>query len=117
VLRIVGALQQLQRHRPPAFILENTAMQYNFRSPGVSSHDFNRVVAALGRPLLLDAVQVGSFAHRLRDYWQNLAPPPAVARVLANVARPTLPDQQLQGWVVQDPDRVVAVVENNDVPP
>jgi site-specific DNA-cytosine methylase len=32
VVRMLGTLQQLQRSRPPAFIIENTAMQHNFNS-------------------------------------------------------------------------------------
>jgi hypothetical protein len=36
----------------------------------------------------LDAAQVGSFAHRLRNFWTNLAVPGQLAQVLAIVERP-----------------------------
>jgi hypothetical protein len=86
-------------------------MQHNFNSERV--HDFGKVVQALGPPVELDAVRVGSFAHRLRNYWTNIAPPQAIASVICMVRRPEHLHKRLVGWVVQDPDRVVAAVERD----
>jgi transposase InsO family protein len=86
-VRIVGALQQLQPMRPPAFIMENTAMQASFGHTAVREKDFPEVCKILGEPVLLDAAQVGSYAHRLRNYWSNIMPSPLVSLVLAQACR------------------------------
>ncbi len=86
-VRIVGALQQLQPAQPPGFILENTAMQAHFAHQEVREQDFPAVCSVLGEPVLLDAAQLGSFAHRLRNFWSNLAPPELVDRVLSEARR------------------------------
>lgn len=88
VLRIVGALQQLQPQRPPAFVIENTAMQFNFTSERVRTQDWPAVVHALGESVVLDAARVGSHAHRLRNYWLNLAPARQLRHVFSAVQRP-----------------------------
>ena len=36
--------------------------------------DFTVVTHHLGTPFMVDAAQCGSYAHRLRNYWTNLAP-------------------------------------------
>ncbi len=83
VVRIVGALQQLLGPSRLAYVIENTAVQHNFNSPGMVARDWPLIMSALGEPVLLDAVQVGSFAHRLRNYWTNRACP---AHVIVGVA-------------------------------
>ena len=117
VVRIVGSLQQLQLERPPAFILENTAMQYNFNSQRVRDHDYPLIKSMIGIPLEMDAASAGSFAHRLRNYWFNVAPAQAVASVFGWVRRPEQLARTLQGWVVQDANRQVAPVERDDQMP
>ena len=54
------------------YIIENTPSQFDQREK-VQEH-FSLVQHYLGAPLLLDAVQCGSYAHRLRNLWTNLAP-------------------------------------------
>ena len=87
LVNIVGALQQLQQRRPPAYLLENTAMQC---SPSFSTRlqsDFATICDRIGACILLDAARVDSCAHRLRDYWTNLADAAAVQCQLDSIER------------------------------
>jgi hypothetical protein len=86
--RVTGALQQLQPERPPAFVWENTAFQYNWNSAQVSQVDYPKVCAAFGQPACLDAAQFGSRAHRARNFWTNLADTARVEAVVSCVVRP-----------------------------
>jgi Site-specific DNA methylase len=72
VLRIVRYIQERSKRYPPAYILENVAMQMNFRHWHVSNPVFEELMSRIGHPITFDAVQVGSRAHRLRNYWTNL---------------------------------------------
>ena len=47
-VRIIGYLQQLQRTLPPLYIVENAAMQYNFRSAVIRDTVFPAVCSMLG---------------------------------------------------------------------
>jgi hypothetical protein len=85
----VGAMQQLLKdHLPLGYILENAPMQFNQRHPRVSLVHFPRICKELGTPVLLDAARVGSRAHRLRNYWTNLADANALQVVIDSVQRP-----------------------------
>ena len=78
LVNIIGTLQQLQLRRPPAYLLENTAMQC---SPSFTSQlqgDYATICERIGTCVLLDAARVDSCAHRLRDYWTNLADATAI---------------------------------------
>jgi site-specific DNA-cytosine methylase len=54
------------------YVIENTPFQLDQREK-VQEH-YTLVRHYLGEPLLLDVAQCGSYAHRLRDWWTNLAP-------------------------------------------
>ncbi len=54
------------------YVIENTPSQFDQREK-VQEH-YTLVEHYLGEPLLLDAAQCGSYAHRLRNWWTNLAP-------------------------------------------
>ena len=110
-LRLVGTLQQLQPYRPPAYLLENVAFQLNFRD-AVVRDQFRFVCDSIGTPVTFDAAQVGSHAHRLRNYWTNLADPAALQQILAAVVPPPL----LVGDIL-DPGRVARPVTRDDMPP
>jgi site-specific DNA-cytosine methylase len=84
---IIGTLQQLQKERPPAYIVENVAMQFNRRSEKIRTEDYAKVVARIGHPITLDAAQFGSYAHRTRNFWTNLADAGAVMKLAAFVQR------------------------------
>ena len=86
-VQIIGAMQQLQQHAPPLYIVENAAMQYNWQSQHIREHDFPEICNTLGTPVTFDAAQLGSYAHRVRNYWQNMAPPSWVANAIAGTPR------------------------------
>jgi transposase InsO family protein len=94
LLRVVGLMQQMQRAAPPGWLLENAAMQHNSRSALISGAQFQQVCAALGTPVCFDAAQVGSHAHRLRNYWTNLGDARQVAAVLQQLGPP--PERRVQ---------------------
>ena len=52
--------------RPPAYILENVAMQHNFNHEHIRYTIYEELCARLGDPVTFDAAQVGSHAHRMR---------------------------------------------------
>jgi hypothetical protein len=54
------------------YVIENTLSQLDQREK-VQEH-YTLVRHYLGEPLLLDATQCGSYAHRLCNWWINLAP-------------------------------------------
>ena len=56
-----------------AYVVENTPMQFNWKHGEVREKDFATLCDALGQPVCLDAAQFGSHAHRLRNFWTNLA--------------------------------------------
>ena len=112
-VRIIGALQQLQRARPPAYLLENAAMQHNFNSASVRERDFPAVCAAIGTPVCLDAAQLGSHAHRLRNYWTNLVCAQHLCTVFAGVQRPST--GSVDGML--DAGRRTQPVRRDDTPP
>ena len=87
LVRVIGALQQLQPRLPPAYVIENTAMQLH-RQPRIAVRDFELVCAAIGQPVMLDAAQFGSLTHRLRNFWSNLCSPAQLATAAAQVERP-----------------------------
>ena len=87
LLRVLQELQRLQ-WRGPAFLLENAPLQLSRRHPHLLQ-DFEEICTALGcSPLCLDAAQFGSHAHRLRNFWTNLASPSHLRAVLKRVERP-----------------------------
>jgi hypothetical protein len=116
LMRILQALQAAavqQQQPPPAYLVENTAFQHNWRSDQVSQQDFQQVVDHLGQPLLLDAAQFGSYAHRLRNFWTNLAPTQQLQQLCSVITR----DPSLRAQHVLEPQRQAAPVTSSDKPP
>eukprot|EP00798_Chlamydomonas_sp_ICE-L_P001656 gene1656-biopygen14485 len=72
---VIGYIRQLQHPRRPLYIVENAAMQHNFRSKHIATQDFNAVNITLGLPICVDAATFDSGAHRLCKKWQNLVDP------------------------------------------
>lgn len=87
MLQIIGVLQQLQQELPPAYIIENTSFQHNWKSPEVSQLHFQAVCEAIGEPVCIDAAQFNSLAHRLRNYWTNLCSFKQLEGAVAEVVR------------------------------
>jgi len=78
LLQILGELQSLQNRfsNPPMYLIENTAMQCTSHVRPAVQSAFDEICLRLGQPVLLDAARMGSYAHRLRNYWTNLCDPP-----------------------------------------
>jgi hypothetical protein len=93
LVQVLQWAQQLCALRPAHFI-ENAALEHNFTDPAMAREALREVESVLGRPVTLDAARVGSYAHRLRSYWTNLAPTPSMQTVLDKVER--------------EPDRTIA---------
>jgi len=87
LVRVIGALQQLQPHLPPAYIIENVAMQFH-SAERIAVADYNQICSILGNPTVLDAAQFGSLAHRVRNFWTNLCTPAQLCAAAAQVERP-----------------------------
>ena len=73
LVNIIGMLQDLQSHRPPVYIVENTAMMEGKTPPPRVRVAYQVICSSLGQPVIADAARFGSHAHRLRNYWTNLA--------------------------------------------
>jgi len=112
LIRIIGALQQLQSQQPPAYILENVPMQRHHNS-SIAITDFQQVCSSIGQPFLLDAAQLGSLAHRLRNYWSNLCSPKQLVGAAQWVERP--PGRTLSLALL--PNRLARPVYHADAPP
>ena len=85
-------------------------MQFNFRSKQVRIKDFVTVCGMLGAPVMLDAAQVGSYAHQCRNYWQNFVNPAELLALVSGLERPP-------GLLVSDimkPGRYVSDVQINN---
>lgn len=87
VVRILGTLQQLQQHYPPAYLLENVAFQYH-PSSSIATTDFQKVCGIIGAPVFIDAAQLGSLAHRPRNFWMNLCTVQQLSAALSCADRP-----------------------------
>jgi len=73
LLRVMGSIQQLQPDKPQIYLFENVSLQHNHTSAAIREETYPFVCAAIGVPLVFDACQVGSYAHRLRAYWTNMS--------------------------------------------
>ena len=112
--RVLGALQQLQPQLPPGYFIENTYLRHNFGAlQQTSAAEYQFICQCIGHPLACDAAQFGSYAHRLRHYWTNLAHLQQLEVVLQHVHRPV-------GLKVTDilrPGRVVLAAVKSDAAP
>ena len=89
VARILAVLQLLMdKSAPLAYILENTAAQFNHKHDTVRESDHPYICSVVGQPTPIDAAQFGSYAHRLRNFWTNLADPAHLHAVLPAVEPP-----------------------------
>lgn len=112
--RILGAIQQLQQQKPPGYFLENTYLKFDFGKVAQTiSADRDLIVHSFGQPVECDAAAFGSYAHRLRHYWTNLAAAEHLQCVVNGVVRPP-------GLFVSDvllPGRSVLPVQASDRKP
>jgi hypothetical protein len=83
---VCASLQLLQPKLSPAFIFENTSIQTH-RDNRIAIDDLNTIFSVIGQPVLLDAPRFGSGAHRLRNFWTNLANPTKINTVANAIDR------------------------------
>jgi hypothetical protein len=110
VVRIIRILQNRHHHKPPAYLLENVAMQHNFRHSHIKVPEYEKLVNMLGTPLTFDAAQAGSYAHRLRNYWTNMVHPQRLQPVLDQLE---IPHEHILNELL-DPGRHTKVVRENE---
>eukprot|EP00798_Chlamydomonas_sp_ICE-L_P008352 gene8352-biopygen1980 len=110
---VIGYVQQLQHPAQPLYIIENAAMQHNFRSPAIATEDFTAVNMTIGQPICVDAATFNSGALRLRNKWQNLVDPFELQRELNTVRRTA----NISANAFLDPGRSTTRVYRSDAPP
>ena len=112
-IQIVGTLQQLQQAKPPLYVIENAAMQHNFRSATIRDVDFPAICKDIGVPVMIDAARFGAYAHRCRNFWTNLENPQILEMTVQTIHRS-------KGILVEDildPGRHTAEVARSDSHP
>ena len=78
---------QREQTSPLIYILENTYPGERY-SKAVQNAQ-NLVQGFLGAPILLDAANMGSVAHRVRLYWQNFMTPELLQSAMPKMMVPT----------------------------
>ncbi|KAK3286681.1 hypothetical protein CYMTET_5777 [Cymbomonas tetramitiformis] len=86
VVNLIGTLQEAAPTKL-MYMVECVAAQHNFASREVRETMHPLMCAMIGNPVTCDAAQLGARAHRLRNYWHNLAPTHATQHVLDLVPR------------------------------
>jgi hypothetical protein len=111
---VIGAVQQLQPHKPPAYFIENTYMAFDFgKVVRTMPQNIDVICNSIGHPVACDAAQFDSYAHRMRHYWTNLAHTEHLQMLLKHVHRSP-------GLLVSDvvlPGRICLPVETADRKP
>ena len=109
LMDLCASLQLLQPRLSPAFIFENTSIQTH-RDCTIAVDNFNLICSVIGQPVLLDAVRFGSGAHRLRNFWTNLANPYQVHTVADTITK----NPKLTAIMYLDPNRTPVQVKVPD---
>ncbi|KAK3288773.1 hypothetical protein CYMTET_3762 [Cymbomonas tetramitiformis] len=87
VVNLIGTLQAAAPTKL-MYMIECVAAQHNFASREVIRDTMHPLMCAMiGTPVTCDAAQLGARAHRLRNYWHNLAPIHSTQHVLDLVPR------------------------------
>ncbi|GAX86472.1 hypothetical protein CEUSTIGMA_g13882.t1, partial [Chlamydomonas eustigma] len=103
LLDIISELQSIRQSLslPLLYLIENTTPQHAVGASHAMLESFEELCSILGPPVVLDAARVGSYAHRLRNYWTNLASPSTLQFVLDSFER----DPSISLLDVLEPDR------------
>ena len=89
---ITPLIRHLQnKEKLTAYLLENTAIQHNWKDRSKWNKLLEKYVRMMGRYIMLDAAKVGSAAHRVRNYWTNLCDPGEAQKLLNEFETPTMP--------------------------
>jgi hypothetical protein len=95
-----------------SILFENTVMQTH-KDPNISVRDFKVICSIIGQPVLLDAARFGAGAHRLRNFWTNLALPHHLTCCAEEIHRN--PNRFADMWL--DPCRKTINAVHSDVHP
>jgi site-specific DNA-cytosine methylase len=106
MLRIIKATQNLNMGHV-GYIIENVYPGRDRRSQVASS--WEKTLELLGEPVIFDAAQLGSRAHRVRAYWTNLAPVSYLKAAVGQQQRP--PNLTVQQ--ILEPNRVPTPVTSS----
>ena len=96
------------------YVLENVAVREDEARPGVVA-DEQRFRTALGRPLVYDATQVGSYAARVRAVWTNLVSASVFTDGLATFNRMPFSSRSLVDLL--EPGRAPSLCATRSTPP
>ena len=112
LMQILAALQRHQKQLPPAYLVENTAMQHNFRSEEIRTSQYRVICMALGEPVCIDAARFDSLAHRVRNYWTNLCSQQQLQAAVQQVQR--TPGLRVEAAIDPSSGRQPAAVQWSD---
>jgi hypothetical protein len=89
LLFILASLQRMRISHdiPLAYVIENTATQFALGASKAMKESFRELCNKIGVPVVLDAANVSSYAHRLRNYWTILVSPSHLQCVLDSFER------------------------------
>ena len=96
---------------PPGYILENVPLLGDSRAKVLEGRHY--VCQHLGDPIFVDAAGLGSYSHRPRWLWTNLAPLSTLAAAFSAVPLPSY--QKVDD--ILDPNRTSLPVVRDDLPP
>eukprot|EP00854_Cymbomonas_tetramitiformis_P034110 gene34110-biopygen13193 len=88
VVRLLTTLQQLQKDRPPGYLLENVSPLAHRQGTSLRDVVFPYIASIIGNLVSFDAARAGSYAHRLRAYWSNLFQNYQFNQIMSLVERP-----------------------------
>ena len=92
--RIIPLIRTAQSQAQCAYVLENTAIQHNWTDQSKWTALLQTYDRKLGAHVCADAVRFGSNAHRVRNYWTNIADGTALQRAVNNIEVPLPPLHQ-----------------------
>jgi len=93
------------------YVIENTPSQLDQKEK--AQKHYTLVKHYLGKPFLLDVAQCGSYAHRLRNWWTNVAP----FSVLQLTLRDIIKNPNLQVSHILDDQSSCQPVTRQEKPP
>jgi hypothetical protein len=87
LLRVIRMFQYWAPENTVGYLLENVAMQFNWKHRG-PREDFMVIQHLVGKATTVDAARLGSYTHRLRNFFTNLVDPVILQDQLDAIERP-----------------------------
>jgi hypothetical protein len=110
MIRIIRTLQMFQTSGP-GYLVENVPVVDESRARNLAG--LKRIEAVLGPSVSIDAAQIGSRAHRYRQWWTNIIPTEVLQAAYTHALRP--PNLLVQD--ILDPNRQPRQVRWDDKSP